>query len=645
MVHPYVGSANRRGASDFFLVQAVGIDWVRETGVRPAPPGETASAKSAREALEKASAASNLAEYLVAVSHRENPFDDEAAKYREQKTAIFSLSFLESFIGSYPEQERDKYLGRTVEMVVFTQKTNDVNGETEYSKATKQLRIVGVYDSKNPSADQQRIYMARSDLREIANILPEYQEIRVALKDYDRANAVKPRLVGRLSVRDPVTSALVSPFKAKTWEEAQQAFVKALNSEKAMLLIVLSFIVLLACFTILATLTLTVVEKTRDIGVVRALGGTTAGVLSIFLRSGLLIGFIGGVPRPRPRALRRPQRQRHQGRALGHRHRRPLRPTSRVPRDPDRDRSEAGRPDRARQHLRGVPRGAPARARAARMDPSWRCAMSESTTPDEPAVPSTIAAATRPVDRSAVPTLRARGLRKSYTIAGETLEVLKGVDLDVHEGEILAILGTSGSGKSTLLHVLGWLDRADAGTIQYEGRDRAGIPASERAALRNQVMGFVFQFYHLLPELTALENVLLPTMILHKGAAWRRHKVEAVARATSLLERVGLGPRAGHRPSQLSGGERQRVAIARALQNKPRFLLCDEPTGNLDGRTAADIRRLLWDLNRIDRQTLVVVTHDAKLAADAHRAVHLVDGRMAPGSGLDVSEGLAVPEG
>ncbi len=239
-------------------------------------------------------------------------------------------------------------------------------------------------------------------------------------------------------------------------------------------------------------------------------------------------------------------------------------------------------------------------------------------------------------DRTRTPTLSARGLRKTYRVGSERLEVLRGVDLDVHEGEILAILGTSGSGKSTLLHVLGWLDRADAGTIQYEGRDRAGISASERASLRNQVMGFVFQFYHLLPELTALENVLLPTMIRHRGGAYRAVKAESVARATSLLERVGLGSRMAHRPSQLSGGERQRVAIARALQNRPKFLLCDEPTGNLDGRTAADIRRLLWDLNRTDHQTLVVVTHDTKLASEAHRAVHLVDGRVAEGDGLSV---------
>ena len=237
------------------------------------------------------------------------------------------------------------------------------------------------------------------------------------------------------------------------------------------------------------------------------------------------------------------------------------------------------------------------------------------------------------VPAAAPVSLSARGLTKSYRVGEEDLHVLRGVDLDVREGEILAVLGQSGSGKSTLLHVLGWIDRADQGSILYEGRDRASLSATERAALRNRVMGFVFQLYHLLPELTALENVLLPSMILHHGSAWRREKAAATERARGLLDRVGLSARSAHKPSQLSGGERQRVAIARALQNEPRFLFCDEPTGNLDGRTAADVRRLLWDLNRVDRQTMVIVTHDPGLAGEAHRAVHLVDGRVAEGPG------------
>jgi lipoprotein-releasing system ATP-binding protein len=224
--------------------------------------------------------------------------------------------------------------------------------------------------------------------------------------------------------------------------------------------------------------------------------------------------------------------------------------------------------------------------------------------------------------------LEASGLRKSYRVGGSKLDVLRGVDLEVREGEILAILGTSGCGKSTLLHVLGWLDRPDAGRIVFDGRDRATLSNAERARLRNQVMGFVFQFYHLLPELSALENVMMPTMIQHGELAWRGHRGAARERARALLTLVGLADRMKHRPRQLSGGERQRVAIARALQNQPRFLFCDEPTGNLDGHTAEDVRRLLWGLNEKQGQTMVIVTHDAKLAAHAHRVVQLVDGRI-----------------
>jgi lipoprotein-releasing system ATP-binding protein len=252
-----------------------------------------------------------------------------------------------------------------------------------------------------------------------------------------------------------------------------------------------------------------------------------------------------------------------------------------------------------------------------------------------PAVPTAAPALEGQARESSTIVLSARGLKKSYKVGPQTLEVLRGADIDVREGEILAILGSSGSGKSTFLHVLGLLDRADEGMILFEGRDRASLSARERATIRGEAVGFVFQFYHLLPELTALENVLLPTMILRRGAAWRAEKAAARARAAATLERVGLTSRSHHRPSQLSGGERQRVAIARALQNRPRVLLCDEPTGNLDGRTAADVRALLWDLNAVERQTLVIVTHDVSVAAKAHRVVHLIDGRVIEGSPSD----------
>ncbi len=226
------------------------------------------------------------------------------------------------------------------------------------------------------------------------------------------------------------------------------------------------------------------------------------------------------------------------------------------------------------------------------------------------------------------PVLVARNVAKHYKIGGHPLHVLRNVNLEVYPGEILAILGTSGCGKSTLLHVLGWLDHVNEGEIIFDGKDRASLPGSERARLRNEVMGFVFQFYHLLPELNALENVLMPSMIMHGPLAWRSERKACKARARELLELVGLGKRWKHRSRELSGGERQRVAIARALQNKPRFLFCDEPTGNLDGKTADDVRALLWGLNEANTQTMVIVTHDARLAAQAHRVVRLDKGKI-----------------
>jgi len=223
--------------------------------------------------------------------------------------------------------------------------------------------------------------------------------------------------------------------------------------------------------------------------------------------------------------------------------------------------------------------------------------------------------------------LEVRGLRKSFRMGGDRLEVLRGIDLHVEEGEILAIVGQSGSGKSTLLHQIGLLDRADAGDVRFSGKPLPLVGA-EAAYARNRLFGFVFQFYHLLPEFTALENVLMPALILEDLGSYRRQRRELRARARELLVRMGLEARLRHRPPQLSGGERQRVAIARALMNRPALLLCDEPTGNLDRKTAEGVRDLLWGLNATDRQTMVVVTHDANLARHAHRTLTLVDGRL-----------------
>ncbi len=218
--------------------------------------------------------------------------------------------------------------------------------------------------------------------------------------------------------------------------------------------------------------------------------------------------------------------------------------------------------------------------------------------------------------------IRLANLRKEYPTRGEPLVVLRDVALDVMPAEGVAIVGPSGSGKSTLLHILGTLERPTAGTVQFNGRDPFALGDRELAAFRNAHIGFVFQDHHLLPQCSALENVLVPTFV----QATRDPNAES--RARELLERVGLANRMQHRPAELSGGERQRVAIARAFINRPSLLLADEPTGNLDRKTAATVADLFFELQRAEAAALVVVTHSAELAARFPRRAELVDGTL-----------------
>jgi lipoprotein-releasing system ATP-binding protein len=220
------------------------------------------------------------------------------------------------------------------------------------------------------------------------------------------------------------------------------------------------------------------------------------------------------------------------------------------------------------------------------------------------------------------PLIRAEGLCKVYG-DGQPIVVLNQLDLEVRAGEMVAIVGQSGVGKSTLLHILGTLDRPTSGRVSFAGRDLFALDEHEQAAFRNREIGFVFQFHHLLPDFSAVENVMMPALI----QGMRRQ--QAYERAAALLERVGLKDRLEHRPGQLSGGELQRVAIARAVVLAPRAVLADEPTGNLDPSTAAGVHELLLELNREQGVTFVLVTHNEELARLADRALHLVHGRLA----------------
>jgi len=220
--------------------------------------------------------------------------------------------------------------------------------------------------------------------------------------------------------------------------------------------------------------------------------------------------------------------------------------------------------------------------------------------------------------------LEAVGLRKTYRQGSRKIEVLRGVDLAVAAGELVVIVGPSGSGKSTLLNLLGGLDSPTGGTVQFQGRGLSALSDRERSRLRNLSFGFLFQFYHLVPELTALENVALPGWIRNGAGPSRR----ALEQGRALLEQVGLGDRLFHRPAELSGGEQQRVALARALVNRPPLVFCDEPTGSLDSQTGSEILKLLKALHREQGTTFVVVTHEPALCQLAGRLLQLKDGRL-----------------
>src|SRR5262245_56023796 len=222
------------------------------------------------------------------------------------------------------------------------------------------------------------------------------------------------------------------------------------------------------------------------------------------------------------------------------------------------------------------------------------------------------------------PLVEARGLEKRYVDGPAVVEVLRGLDLDIVAGERVAIIGESGVGKSTLLHLLGCLDAPSGGRLLIDGVDVFGRSEGEIAAFRNREVGFVFQFHHLLGDFTALENAMLPALIGRESVR------EVRARAVELLERVGLGRRLAHRPGELSGGEQQRVAVARAVMRRPRLLLADEPTGNLDPATGERVHELLLALNAESGSTLVVATHNDRLAAAMERTLRLVAGRIEP---------------
>ncbi len=221
--------------------------------------------------------------------------------------------------------------------------------------------------------------------------------------------------------------------------------------------------------------------------------------------------------------------------------------------------------------------------------------------------------------------LKAHNIHRYYPSGNTKLEVLKGVDIDVKEGEILSLIGQSGAGKSTLLHILGGLDVPSEGEVFLNSDNIYKLSDSKRAQVRNKHVGFIFQFFHLLPEFTALENIMIPAMI---SSARSLSKKETIGRARSLIAQVGLEFREHHKPGQLSGGEQQRIAIARALMNKPELVFCDEPTGNLDSENSEKLTVLLKELNKKNNQTFLIVSHDMSVAEIGHRIIKIDDGKI-----------------
>lgn len=262
----------------------------------------------------------------------------------------------------------------------------------------------------------------------------------------------------------------------------------------------------------------------------------------------------------------------------------------------------------------------------ARTTPRRRDSLPSAVTPDtlEPIV----IAGRIPLVQPSDVVLEARQLVKVYRKGRHEVPVLKGCDFHANRGKVTAILGQSGSGKSTLLHLLGTLDAPDEGSIHFDGERIDNLSRRRRDLFRNRKLGMIFQFYHLLPEITTFQNVTMPIMIQQGLFAYMRNRAAIGERAKALLERVGLGHRLAHKPRELSGGEMQRAAIARALIGNPELLLADEPTGNLDHETGRHILRLLVELNREHGLTIVMVTHDESIASDCDSVIRLVDGRM-----------------
>lgn len=507
-------------------------------------------------------------------------------------------------------------------VALMTGKRTKEKGELQerLKAVSKKFIVVGAFKSGWQDIDKRLAYTRIEDLREFLDVSGDVNEICVALKDFRFADESKELIDKELN-----NSPYIKPYYVQRWEDRQKSLLSAIRLERSVMTIILSLIVVLAVVTIMIILVLLVKEKTRDIGIMKAMGATDLGIMSIFMLNGLCISLFGSII----------------GTGLG------IWFSVKInwvgdciyevtgfrvfPKDVyyldqipvDINPTNIAVIIIATLGLSLIACTIPA-LQAARMDvvealnsesPSFKWWRRRKRKPAAPAkIPDAFYGVTE--------------MSREFRMGNATLKILNDVNMEVQQGEILVIIGSSGAGKSTLLHLMGLLDTPTRGIVFLKGLNLNKYSYRDRARVRNENIGFIFQFYHLLPEFTALENVVLGAWIRYGVVDWYKYRIQSLAKAKDLLYKVGLKDRMSHLPQELSGGERQRVAIARALINDPQIVMCDEPTGNLDEENSQAIQETLWDLNKQLGQTFIIVTHEEAIAKKGHRVFRLEHGKL-----------------
>lgn len=497
--------------------------------------------------------------------------------------------------------------------------------EDKLKAVSRKFVVVGGFRSGWQEIDAHLVYTRRQDLVGFLDISSDVNEISVNLDDYKNSDIAKDLLDKKLNDKE-MYLLRGKPYVVQKWEELRRSLLSAIRLERMVMTIIVSLIVLLAVVSIMIILILLVTEKTKDIGILKAMGASDQGIMAIFLCNGVFISFFGSL----------------MGSGLGVWFSLKINTIADFifqytgfrlfPKDVyylDRIPCSFSMENVATISISTLVLtlifcAIPA-LKAAKMDPV------EALNSESPSIrlwrkkKTSTSNAFSPARNTFY---GVENVAKDYVMGSYKLRVFENISLDVKRGEILVILGSSGVGKSTLLHLMGLIDTPDQGTVYYEGINLNSYTSKQQAKVRNQEIGFIFQFYHLLPEFTALENVLLGAMIRYNLWEWNYKKKEMIQEASALLEKVGLKDRMKHRPVELSGGERQRVAIARALMMKPRVVLCDEPTGNLDEKNSLAMQELIWQLNRELNQTFVIVTHEERIARKGNRVFRMEHGKL-----------------